>query len=247
MVSYKQRHNELNLENNRDGHSENFSENYGVEGPTLLLEVNEIRSRQSKNFLTTLLVSQGTPMLASGDEFGRSLLGNNNAYCQDNELSWLNWAEISDAGKEIQAFVSRLIGLKKQYPLMQHDNYVHEGLEDRDTEILWFSPDGEQMQSSHWAQHHLKTLGYLLKVYNQEQQRMNYFFSLFHAGNLEQEFVLPEMKDVNAWKVLLDTSTYGGEPESEPYLNKICRLPAYTSKLLMAGASDGTPSEELLL
>ena len=109
LVSYNQKHNELNKHNNTDGSDKNYSFNFGVEGPTENISVTELRKRQKRNFLTTLFLSQGTPMLLAGDEFGRTQKGNNNAYCQDNELSWLNWNDVDD---ELLIFVKHLFSLE---------------------------------------------------------------------------------------------------------------------------------------
>src|SRR5687767_1433733 len=116
LVSYNEKHNEANGENNRDGHDDNRSWNCGAEGPTEDRKVNELRARQQRNFLTTLFLSQGVPMLLGGDEIGRTQQGNNNAYCQDNELAWFNWEQVD---QELLAFVARLIQFRKEHPNFQ--------------------------------------------------------------------------------------------------------------------------------
>ena len=121
LVSYEQRHNHCQtVKKNRDGHGTNFSCNNGLEGHTNDIEVNQLRAQQKRNMLTTLLIAQGTPMLLAGDEFGNSQNGNNNAYCQDNEITWLNWREKDD---ELLDFVKRLIKLRKDHPLLNRTLY----------------------------------------------------------------------------------------------------------------------------
>src|ERR1041385_6843829 len=116
LVSYNEKHNEANGEDNRDGTNSNRSWNCGVEGPTDDPAINALRLQQSRNFVATLLLSQGVPMLLAGDEIGHTQLGNNNAYCQDNEISWLNW-ESTDQDRELLAFVQRMITLRKRHPV----------------------------------------------------------------------------------------------------------------------------------
>ncbi|MDT8397910.1 MAG: glycogen debranching protein GlgX [Pseudomonadales bacterium] len=214
LVSYRDRHNEMNLEDNRDGHSENHSDNYGVEGPTLIAEINEIRQRQCKNLLATLLISQGTPMLLAGDESGRTLLGNNNAYCQDNSLNWLDWRHDTEESRNLLAFTRRLIALKKAWPELNQDSYIHEQMKPYDPAIRWFNPSGELMENNHWSQHHLKTVGYLLEVFNREEERWRIFFTIFHAGDTPVDFILPVRENVNTWHILFDTALADGLVES---------------------------------
>ncbi len=213
LVSYRERHNQMNMEENRDGHSENYSDNYGVEGPTLITEIKEIRERQRKNLLATLLVSQGTPMLLAGDEFGRSQSGNNNAYCQDNSTSWLDWSLLDqEEGSNLQAFLKHLLKLKKLMPELNQDFYIHEPMKHGDPAILWFNPGGEMMQSSHWSQYHLKTLGYLLRAYSKDNGRGKTFFTIFHAGNEPVEFFLPFRDNISEWTLLFNTALPDGIP-----------------------------------
>ena len=122
LVTYDGKHNEANGEDNKDGSSDNRSWNCGVEGPTDDVEINRLRERQIRNILMTLLLSQGTPMLLAGDEFGRSQQGNNNAYCQDSEISWLDW-KIEDKGRNLQAFTRRLTMLRHKYPALRRTRF----------------------------------------------------------------------------------------------------------------------------
>lgn len=152
LVSYNERHNEANGESNHDGHNANFSSNYGVEGESDDAEINRLRQRQCRNLLATLFLAQGTPMLLAGDELGRSQQGNNNAYCQDNEITWLDWSALEHES-ELLDFVRRLIRLRLDYPMLHRDRFVH-GEEQFEpsgfSDIQWLRADGEIMQDADW-------------------------------------------------------------------------------------------------
>jgi glycogen operon protein len=206
LVSYVHKHNEANLEDNRDGHSENFSENYGVEGPTLIFEINEVRKRQRRNLLATLVVSQGTPMLQMGDEMGRTQQGNNNAYCQDNPLGWLDW-ELCDDSQQLLAFTRHLLALRRQHVCFWQDRYIHEG-DVQGQGIHWTNPAGEIMQPAHWGQHHARALGYLIE--HRAQEGRSWLLTLFNASSSPISFRLPTRKSTGGWHLLLDTSLADG-------------------------------------
>src|SRR4029079_1542829 len=123
LVSYNDKHNEANGEDNRDGHSDNRSWNHGVEGPTDAPEIVSLRERQKRNLLATLLLSQGTPMVLAGDEFGRTQDGNNNAYCQDNEISWVNW-NFGEKEVELAEFVRKVIVLRQSFPILRRSRFL---------------------------------------------------------------------------------------------------------------------------
>ena len=158
LVSYNDKHNEANGEGNNDGDNDNRSCNYGEEGPTGNEEINRIRERQKRNLLATLFLSQGVPMLVAGDELSRTQQGNNNAYCQDNEVSWLNWEK---ADKDLLAFTQKLIQLRKKHPVFCRRRWfrgmpVKEGgIED----IAWFLPEGDMLGEEHWNNDLAKSLG----------------------------------------------------------------------------------------
>ena len=164
LVSYEKRHNEANGESNQDGHGANFSCNYGVEGPSENPEIEQLRRRQRRNLLATLFLAQGTPMLLAGDELGQSQQGNNNAYCQDNEITWLNWSALEDDAGMVD-FVRRLIQLRNEYPLLHRDRFVH-GAEQFEpsgfSDIQWLRSDAELMQDSDWHDPECNVLGMLL-------------------------------------------------------------------------------------
>ncbi|MGJ7557663.1 glycogen debranching protein GlgX [Variovorax sp. RB3P1] len=164
-VSYNEKHNEANGENNRDGHSDNRSWNCGVEGPTDDEEVLALRARQQRNQLATLMLSQGTPMLLAGDEFGRTQQGNNNAYCQDSEISWVDWTTAEDeAGRALAEFSARLLALRKELPVLRRNRFLagafFEDIGVKDS--TWFTPAGEEMQAPHWEDPQTRSFALLL-------------------------------------------------------------------------------------
>ena len=164
LVSYSQRHNEANGENNRDGHHENFSANYGVEGPTDEPSIKALRDRQRRNLLATVLLAQGTPMLLAGDELGRSQGGNNNAYCQDNAISWLDWSLRSQEA-DLLDFTRRLLRLRREQPSLRRSFFMHARNNSPSTglaDIQWLGVDGSALRDSAWHDPKVHTLGVLL-------------------------------------------------------------------------------------
>ncbi|HET6519229.1 MAG TPA: glycogen debranching protein GlgX [Geminicoccaceae bacterium] len=163
-ASYNQKHNELNLENNQDGHNANYSWNHGVEGPTDDPEIIALRERQKRNMLATLLLAQGTPMMLGGDEFGRTQDGNNNSYCHDDEISWFDWEGITPEGRALTAFVRRLIEFRKAHPVLRQDVFLHgnktspRGVRD----ITWIWPDGAEPTTAQWQDGLARCMGLML-------------------------------------------------------------------------------------
>ena len=153
MTSYIEKHNEANGEDNRDGHSENYSANWGAEGPTDDAGINETRARVQRGLLATVFFSHGTPMLLAGDEFGRTQRGNNNAYAQDNEISWLDWAQAqSPQGQALTAYVTRLLRIRHENPVLRCRHFLH-GKEEPAPGILdiaWFDTHGEIISPESW-------------------------------------------------------------------------------------------------
>ncbi len=215
LVTYKDRHNELNGENNQDGHRENYSDNFGIEGETHDKTVTVLRQRQQRNFLATLLLSQGIPMIFGGDESCRSKNGNNNSYCQDNNTNWINWDASSEAGPAQQKFTSYLTALRAKYSYLFFDHYVHEAMHEDDPDILWYNDSGELMQAGHWQEHHARTLGYMLVGVDPATKTRHRMLIIFHAGRAALGFSLPIIAGVKNWEVLLDTATQSGVPDSD--------------------------------
>ncbi|MES2530062.1 MAG: glycogen debranching protein GlgX [Pseudomonadota bacterium] len=164
-VSYNEKHNDANGEDNRDGHSDNRSWNCGVEGPTDDPEVLALRARQQRNLMSTLLLAQGTPMVLAGDEFGRTQKGNNNAYCQDDDISWVDWDGIDDRGRALNGFVQRLIQLRKALPVLRRGRFLTGERRDdtQPKDATWLSPDGAEMDAQHWDDPQTRCLGLLLE------------------------------------------------------------------------------------
>ncbi len=212
IVTYNEKHNEANGEDNKDGSSDNRSWNCGVEGPTDDPEINRLRSRQMRNMLATLLLSQGTPMLLAGDEFGRTQQGNNNAYCQDSEISWLNW-ELKDKGKHLVEFVSKLTSLRHKFPILRRNRWLtgayNEELGVKD--ITWINANGREMEDQHWGDSGMKCFGMLLDgraqptglVKRGEDATLLVVINEHHDV---VEFTLPETAGGDAWTLLIDTN-----------------------------------------
>ncbi len=227
LVSYNEKHNEANGEKNHDGDNNNLSWNHGVEGPTEDPKINALRERQRRNFLTTLLISQGVPMLLGGDEFGRTQNGNNNAYCQDNELSWFHWEKWDEKQKALFEFTRRLIQLRHQHPVFRRPKFF-QGRRIRGSEIkdvMWFNPGGNEMSEKDWSLPLARCLGMMLSGdtidvlgFQGEPIRDDTFLFLMNAHYETISFLLPGQENIQ-WQLLLDTATESGflaEPKSFP-------------------------------
>jgi isoamylase len=207
LVSYEEKHNGANLEDNRDGSDDNRSWNCGAEGETDDPAVNALRARQQRNFLATLLLSQGVPMLLGGDELGRTQRGNNNAYCQDNELSWLDW-ELAGERKLLLAFARRLIALRREHPVFRHADFLtgEERLGSGAPDVWWFRPDGRKMTQRNWQRGDALTLGVFLNGHEistvtprGERILDDSFLVLFNAWGEPIEFRLPPVRFGRRW------------------------------------------------
>jgi isoamylase len=212
LVSYNEKHNEANLEGNRDGTNDNRSWNHGVEGPTDDPAIVALRARQQRNFLTTLLLSQGVPMLLGGDELGRTQRGNNNAWCQDNELSWIDW-EAADA--ELLAFARRLIKLRRTHPVFHRGRFL-EGrivMGSNAPDVWWFRPDGRRMTQADWRRGDARMLGVFLNgeeipTPDSRGGRVldDSFLLLFNAHHEPLVFTLPPRRFGRRWTLELSTA-----------------------------------------
>jgi len=203
VVSYEQRHNERNGENNRDGHTENLSKNYGKEGKTTDSEILALRLRQIKNMLSTIMLSQGVPMVLAGDELGRSQQGNNNAYCQDNDINWVNWDKSALYADELTPFLAKLSELRKAFPMISYERFIHKNDAKSDVDITWLHRLGNPMQKENWHSHNDSTVGYLLQS---KKENFSSVLCIFHAGSDIKEFVLSQVEHVSNWTVCIDTS-----------------------------------------
>jgi glycogen operon protein len=217
LVSYDAKHNEANGEENRDGDNHGRSWNCGAEGPTGNEEINALRRRQQRNFLTTLFLSQGVPMLCAGDEYGRSQSGNNNAYCQDNELSWLSW-ERNDVQRMQEDFTAKLIAFRHAHPIFRRPKFF-QGQKIRGTEakdLLWFDTDGSEMTEEDWNMSFIRCIGVILVGFARDVRDFrgqpvhdDTFMLLFNAHHEEVKFVLAGRKNVQ-WEKFLDTADEAG-------------------------------------
>ncbi len=210
LVSYNDKHNEANGEDNQDGTDSNRSWNCGAEGETDDAEINALRARQQRNFLTTLLLSQGVPMLLGGDEFGRSQQGNNNAWCQDNELSWLNWDEVDE---DLRGFARRVIALRQSEPVFRRRDFFggdegESGLPD----VMWLRPDGNQMGEEDWDRADAHALGVFLNgqeipTHDRDGNPIQgaSFLILLNAHHEPLNFTIAPVL-ASAWNVVLDTA-----------------------------------------
>jgi isoamylase len=212
LVSYNEKHNEANGEDNRDGSSDNRSWNCGTEGPTDDPAINALRDRQVRNLLATLLLSQGTPMLLAGDEFGRTQAGNNNAYCQDNEISWLDW-DRRQQRDSLVSFVQKLCALRAQYPILRRNRFLT-GQYDEELEIkdlAWINASGAEMTGDEWADTRMKCFGMLMDGRSRPtgvRQRGTEAAMLLVLNSHHDlvNFTLPAYPDGSAWSLLIDTN-----------------------------------------
>jgi glycogen operon protein len=212
VVSYNEKHNDANGENNNDGSTDNRSWNCGAEGPTDDVNINALRDRQLRNLLATLLLSQGTPMLVAGDEMMRTQRGNNNAYCQDNEISWINW-NTSDRAQALASFTRKLIQLRQRYPILRRSRFLtgdyDEELQVKD--LTWINAAGTEMQESDWRNKQMLCFGMLidgrarLSGVPQHGEHATMLLVL-NAHHDLVEFTLPPHGDGSSWRVVIDTN-----------------------------------------
>ena len=214
VVSYNDKHNDANGENNRDGNNHNYSWNHGAEGETDDAAIMAVRQRQMRNLLATMLLSQGTPMLVAGDEFGRTQHGNNNAYCQDNEISWLDWT-IPDWGLEQANLVRQLTRIRQQYPILHRSRFFTgqelptlRGVKD----VTWIRSDGTEMTLSDWSNAQNKFLGMLIDGRAQptgiKQTGSDVtVLTVLNADHRAIRFTLPECTNGKGWELVLDTTS----------------------------------------
>jgi glycogen operon protein len=231
LVSYARRHNESNGEGNRDGHSENFSDNYGVEGPTEDPAIRAVRARQQRNLLATLLLCQGVPMLQAGDELGRTQRGNNNAYCQDNPGSWIDWKHIDE---ELQEFVRRLLQLRASEPLLRADLYRHANPGWSGQTLQWLAPEGGFLDAVAWQDRRRACVGCLITQNTRNNQTAHALLLLLNAGTASVDFVLP-VRGAD-WLRRVDTEHHPYVVDGEPVKASPLRLSPRSLQLLVAAA-----------
>jgi glycogen operon protein len=213
LVSYEHKHNEPNGESNHDGTDANYSRNWGIEGETEAPAVLRLRDRMQKNLLATLAFSQGVPMISHGDELGRTQRGNNNAYCQDNEISWLDW-QLDDQKRELLGFVRKLFAIRRSNPVFRRRQFfagnpvTNHGVKD----VVWLHPEGREMTVEDWNDRRGRILGMLIHGAASDEvdergrpNRGQTLLLLFNAGNRARQFQLPALPEGGGWQELFNT------------------------------------------
>ncbi len=240
LVSYEQKHNEANGENNQDGHNDNISRNWGVEGDTEDPAVQAMRHRVMRSFLATLAFSQGVPMLAHGDELGRTQLGNNNAYAQDNEITWVNW-DLNACQKELVEFTRKLIAIRQAHPVLRRRHFfkgaVINGSPHKD--VTWIRPDGQEMQERDWRDPGAQALGMLIDgAATDEVDDRGHAVTgdtlllLLNGGEQDISYSLPAMGGDKIWVIMVDTA----KDEMPVVRDSRVQVQAHTLMLLRYGA-----------
>jgi glycogen operon protein len=238
LVSYDNKHNEANGEENRDGAQDDASRNWGAEGPTDSARIQRARDRMKRNFLTTLLFAQGVPMVLGGDEIGRSQQGNNNAYCQDNEVSWLDW-DIGESGYDMCDFVRDLIAVLKGNPILRRRGFftgtVVPGTSTKD--VTWIRANGQEMTEEEWSDPNNQSIGMLLfgQAADEVDSRgrsapADSLLLLLNAGARSHSYTLPRMENPGLWEELVNTARPG--PYARQMRNDAVNLTAHSSILL---------------
>ncbi|OBB70527.1 glycogen debranching enzyme GlgX [Mycobacterium sp. 852014-52144_SCH5372336] len=247
LVSYNEKHNEANGEDNNDGESHNRSWNCGAEGPTDDPEINALRSRQQRNFLTTLLLSQGVPMIAHGDELGRTQQGNNNVYCQDNELSWIDW---SDPDTDLMEFTRKVSALRAAHPVFRRRRFfsgrpVRQRGGDGLPDIAWFAPDGSEMSDEDWETGYAKSIAVYLNGNgipdrDVRGQRIvdDSFVLCFNAHYEPIDFVMPEKKFGDSWIAVIDTAADDGDEPTPVEAGQKVQVAARSVLVLQAATEE---------
>jgi isoamylase len=238
LVTYDNKHNEANGEGNNDGNNDNFSRNWGEEGNSDSVRIQRARDRMKRNFLMTLLFSQGVPMLLGGDEIGRSQQGNNNAYCQDNEISWFDW-DIGETGQEFFQFVRDLISVLKSSPILRRRGFftgeVVPGTNTKD--VTWIRPNGEEMTEEDWEDHNNQTVGMLLFGRATDEVDLrgrstpgDTLLMLLNAGTRSLSYTLPRMEYPGRWDEMVNSAHPG--QGVRPVRNDVVNLASHSSLLL---------------
>jgi isoamylase len=223
LVSYNGKHNEANGEDNRDGTDDNRSWNCGVEGPAEEdPEVTELRARQQRNFLVTLFLSQGVPMMVAGDEIGRTQAGNNNAYCQDNEISWVDWSRAA-AERDLLAFTQKVARLRRRHPVFRRRKFFQGAFSlagDKASDIAWLTPTGDEMTETDWRASYAKSVAVFLNgsAITEPDPRGDRvtdrkFLLMFNAGAEPITFTIPEARLGTDWEIVIDTVSPRGDPQ----------------------------------
>lgn len=228
LVSYRDKHNEGNGEDNRDGHAENYSANYGVEGATADPNINKLRRQQKRNMLATLLLSVGVPMLVGGDEAGHTRHGNNNAYCQDNDINWIDWSLIdSEEGRTLLEFMRALIRLRHDHIVLRRRHFLHGQVIPGTTvkDIIWLTPEGREYSDQDWRDPHARFLSCVLSgqagtihhSISGEPEADDCFLLILNAAKEAVRYLLPSSSPPKSWVRLVDTASASGLGDGAPF------------------------------
>ena len=238
LVTYEHKRNEANGEDNRDGTDQNFSRNWGAEGESVSARIERARDRMKRNFLATLFFSQGVPMLLGGDEIGRTQHGNNNAYCQDNDISWFNW-DVGETGDDLCTFVRDVIRVMQDNPILRRRAFFtgepHAGMQSKD--VTWIRPDGTEMTEPDWSDPELQTIGMLLLGVATDEVDIrgrsstgDSLFLMLNSGTRSRSYALPRMELAGQWEEVLNTAQPG--PWSRIVRTDAVSLVAHSTLLL---------------
>jgi isoamylase len=232
LVSFNDKHNEANGENNNDGHSHNLSWNCGAEGETKDPAILNLRDRMRRNLVATTLLSQGTPMILMGDEMGRSQGGNNNSYCQDAAMNWLVWDDISERELAFMEFVRQVIAIRRSRKLLAQPRFLHgDQTPGGEPDIAWLRPDGEVMQQNDWDNGQTRSMGALL---TDGRERL---LILFNAHHENLDFALPAAPH-GGWKLIIDTAQGIADPAGQPFDDETAEV-GYRSLIVLEGEAGG--------
>jgi len=213
LVSYSHKHNEANGEENRDGSDDNNSTNCGVEGPTDNPEILQLRRQLRRNLLSSLFLAQGVPLMLAGDEVGNSQQGNNNAYCQDNEIGWVKWSDLGREGEDMTKLVTELTELRRRFPQLRSRHWVDGRRENGAFGVLWLTPQATEMTETDWNFPEGRFLSYVLGPSEPGQSPV---FVVLNAAPEAIEFILPTLPEYNSWTMLLNTAPGGPKGQSVP-------------------------------
>jgi isoamylase len=238
LVTYEHKRNQANGEDNHDGSDQNFSRNWGAEGESESARIQRTRDRMKRNFLATLFFSQSVPMLLGGDEIGRTQQGNNNAYCQDNDVSWFNW-DVGETGEDLRNFVRDVIAVMRDNPILRRRAFFtgepHPGMETKD--VTWIRPDGSEMTEQDWTDSELHTIGMLLFGLATDEVDVrgrsyagDSLFLMLNAGTRSRSYTLPRMELAGQWEEVLNTAQPG--PWFRIVRNEAVSLNAHSTLLL---------------
>jgi glycogen operon protein len=204
IVSYEGKHNEANGEDNRDGADDNQSNNWGVEGPTNDPNIRQLRQQLRRNLLSSLMLAQGVPLLLAGDEVGNSQGGNNNAYCQDNPIGWVDWSALGQQGEDLTSFIAQLTELRRRFPQLRARHWVNGRSADGSYGVLWLTPQASEMTEQDWNFPESRFLSYVLGPLEKGQSPI---YIVLNAAPEAIDFVLPTVPDCSRWTALLNTAT----------------------------------------